>query len=323
MTPDALLSSFMKSHSNATSLRREAPFAGHALRPGAAGLLWGALGVLAFSFTLPATRLAVADLDGTIVGLGRAIVAGILAALMLAATRQKLPPRRLWFGLSVVAFGCVLGFPLFSAIALKTVPAAHGAVIVGLLPAATAVMAVLRAGERPSPAFWIASLCGLVAVLAFAVAQGAGLPQPADGLILIAVILGALGYAEGGVLARELGAWQVISWALVLSAPMLIPVVALRIDEVGLAAGLTAWLGFAYVSVVSMFLGFFAWYRGLAIGGVARVGQIQLIQPILTLLWSALLLGEQVTPATVIAALAVLASVALTQRTRVGRKRGG
>jgi drug/metabolite transporter (DMT)-like permease len=282
-------------------------------------MLWGALGVLAFSFTLPATRMAVAEIDGTVVGLGRAIVAGILAVLMLAVTRQKIPPRRLWGRLGIVAFGCVLGFPLFSAIALKTVPAAHGAVIVGLLPAATAVMAVLRAGERPSPAFWIASLCGLIAVLGFAVAQGAGMPQPADGLILIAVILGALGYAEGGVLARELGAWQVISWALVLSAPVLVPVVALRIAEVGVTAGPAAWFGFAYVSVVSMFLGFFAWYRGLAIGGVARVGQIQLIQPILTLVWSALLLGEQVTLATIVAAIAVLASVALTQRTRISR----
>jgi drug/metabolite transporter (DMT)-like permease len=310
----------MKIDSSATIRRREAPFAGHPVQSGAAGLLWGALGVLAFSFTLPATRLAVAELDGTVVGLGRAIVAGILAMLLLAATRQPIPPRRLWFGLSIVAFGCVLGFPLFSAIALKTVPAAHGAVIIGLLPAATAIMAVIRGGERPSAAFWVASLCGLVAVLFFAVAQGAGRPQIADGLILIAVILGALGYAEGGVLARELGAWQVISWALVLSAPVLVPIVAIRIAQVGVSAGPGAWFGFAYVSVVSMFLGFFAWYRGLAIGGVARVGQIQLIQPILTLLWSALLLGETVTPATVVAALAVLASVAFTQRTRVGRK---
>lgn len=187
---------------------------------------WGALGVLGFSFTLPATRLAVSELDGTVVGLGRAVVAAGLAALVLLVTRQPLPPRHLWGRLAVVALGVVFGFPLFSAWALEQVPAAHGAVIVGLLPAATAVMAALRGGERPSSGFWFASLCGLGAVLAFAAAQGAGRPQPADGLILIAVLLGALGYAEGGRLARELGGWQVISWALVLSAPVLMPVVA-------------------------------------------------------------------------------------------------
>jgi drug/metabolite transporter (DMT)-like permease len=311
----------MKIDSNATTPNRETVFAPPASLPRTtAGLVYGLVGVLAFSFTLPATRLAVADLDGTLVGLGRAIVAALLAALMLAARGEKLPSRRLWPGLALVGLGCIVGFPLFSAIALTMVPATHGAVIVGLLPAATAVMAVLRARERPSPAFWGASLCGLIAVLVFAVLQGAGQPQPADALILIAVVLGALGYAEGGVIARELGGWQVISWALVLSAPVLAPVVAWRAMQVGISAGVPAWLGFAYVSVVSMYLGFFAWYRAMAIGGVARIGQIQLVQPVLTLLWSWLLLGEAVTPATLIAALAVVASVALTQRTRVARK---
>lgn len=280
-------------------------------------MAWGALGVLAFSFTLPATRVAVGQLDGAIVGLGRAVIAAVLAIVVLLATRQPFPRRALWPSLVVVSFGVVLGFPLFSALALTMVPASHGAVIVGLLPAATAVMAVARAGERPSFAFWASTLLGLAAVMAFAAAVGAGRPQLADGLILLAVALGALGYAEGAVLSRELGGWQVICWALVLAAPFLTPVVALRIAERGLSASPAAWAGFAYVSLVSQFLGFFAWYRGLAVGGVARVGQLQLAQPVVTLLWSVLLLGERFTWPTIAAAAAVLASVLVTQRTRV------
>ncbi|HEV2550589.1 MAG TPA: DMT family transporter [Stellaceae bacterium] len=282
----------------------------------ASGALWGVVG---FSFTLPATRIAVMELDGTLVGLGRAVIAGGAAALLLAVMREPLPPRVLWGRLALVAAGVVVGFPLFSAWALKYVPAAHGAVIVGLTPAATAVMAVIRAGERPSAGFWLASLLGLVAVLIFAAVQGAGAPVPADGLILIAVALGALGYAEGGQLARTLGGWQVISWALVLSAPVLLPIVAWSAARDGLAASPLAWGCVAYVSLVSMYFAFFAWYRGLAQGGVARVGQVQLLQPVLTLLWSALLLGEQISGAMIAAAAAVLGSVALTQRSRVAR----
>ncbi|HTT69941.1 MAG TPA: DMT family transporter [Anaeromyxobacteraceae bacterium] len=305
----------MRKHDSATGSGSEA------LRPGAppsgSGLVLGALGVLAFSFTLPATRLAVADLDGAVVGLGRAVVAAALAAVTLAVRGEPFPRRAHWPRLAVVSLGVVVGFPLFSALALRNVPASHGAVIVGLLPAATAVMAALRAGERPSLAFWISSFLGLLAVLAFAAALGAGRPQAADLLIFVAVLLGALGYAEGGALSRELGGWQVISWALVLSAPVLGPVVALRAAVHGLSASPAAWVGFAYVALVSQFLGFFAWYRGLALGGVARVGQLQLAQPVLTLLWSALLLRERVTGPTVVAAAAVLLSAGLTQRARV------
>jgi drug/metabolite transporter (DMT)-like permease len=285
----------------------------------ASGALWGIIGVVGFSFTLPATRLAVMELDGTLVGLGRAVIAAAAAAILLAATREPIPPRPFWGRLAVVAAGVVVGFPLFSAWALRYVPAAHGAVIVGLTPAATAVMAVIRAGERPSAGFWLASLLGLVAVLIFAAVQGAGAPVPADGLILIAVALGALGYAEGGQLARTLGGWQVISWALVLSAPVLLPIVAWSAVRHGLAASPLAWGCVGYVSLVSMYLAFFAWYRGLAQGGVARVGQVQLLQPVLTLLWSALLLGEQISGAMIAAAAAVLGCVALTQRARIAR----
>ena len=276
----------------------------------------GALGVLAFSFTLPATRLAVHDLDATVVGLGRALVAALLAASVLALRHEPLPAARHLPSLAVVALGIVVGFPLCTSLALAYVPASHGAVIVGLVPAATAAMAVLRAGERPSVRFWIAVAAGLIAVLVFAATQGAGRPQAGDLLILLAVALAALGYAEGGALAREIGGWRVICWALLLAAPFLAPAVAWKVAEAGLHGGVDAWLGFAYVSVFSMFLGFFAWYRGLARGGVARIGQLQLAQPVLTLLWSALILGERFGAATVVAALAVLGCAGITQRFR-------
>jgi len=281
--------------------------------------------VLVFSFTLPATRLAVHDLDETVVGLGRAVVAALLAAAVLVARRERFPPAGQLWRLGVVALGVVIGFPLFTSLALAHVPASHGAVIVGLIPAATAAMAVLRAGERPSLPFWIAVLAGLVAVLVFAASQGAGRPQAGDLLILLAVGLGALGYAEGGALAREMGGWRVICWALVLSAPVLAPVVVWQAARTGLDAGLDAWLGFAYLSVFSMFLGFFAWYRGLARGGVARIGQLQLGQPVLTLLWSALILGERFGAITIAAALAVLSCAGITQRIRTAHPpdRGG
>lgn len=282
-----------------------------------AALLWGVLGVLAFSVTLPATRLAVTELDPYVVALGRAVVAAAVAAVVLTATRQRVPPRRYWWRFAIVVLGVVFGFPLPTTLALTQVPATHGAVVTGLLPAATAVMAVLRAGEKPSLGFWIAALFGLGAVLAFAAVQGAGWPQPADGLILIAVLLGGLGYAEGGALARELGGWQVISWALVMALPLLLPLTAMRIWQHGLSASPAAWSGFAYVALVSMYLGFFAWYRALAVGGVARVAQVQLIQPLLAMLWSMLLLDEKVTLPMIAAAVAVLASVALTQRARI------
>ncbi len=277
------------------------------------GLAFGFLGVLAFSLTLPATRLAVPELGSTVVGLGRALVAALLASILLLVLRERPPARRYWSGLAVVAVGVVIGFPLFSAVALQYVPAAHGAVVVGLMPAATAVMAVLRAGEHPPRAFWLAVAAGVVAVLLFAAAEGAGRPQPADALLLVAVLLAALGYAEGGRLSRDLGGWRVICWALLLAAPFLAVPVSIEIARRGLSAAPEAWLGFGYVAVFSMFLGFFAWYRGLALGGVARVGQMQLIQPVLTLIWSALLLRETVGPLTVLASLLVIGSVALTR----------
>jgi drug/metabolite transporter (DMT)-like permease len=225
----------------------------------------------------------------------------------------------------LVAAGVVVGFPLFTSLALATQTAAHGAVVISVLPAATAVFAVVRAGERPPAVFWVASAAGLVAVLAFLAVSGAvsGGVEPSDLFLLAAVALCALGYAEGGALARELGGARTICWALVMSLPVTVPVTAVVLVAHPPRAHVTGWLGFGYVTVVSMFLGFFAWYAGLARGGVARVGQLQLAQPVLTLVWSATLLGEPVAGATVGAAVLVLACVALTQRARTFRSREG
>jgi drug/metabolite transporter (DMT)-like permease len=297
----------------------QAPAAGHRAAGGGdarRALAWGLLGVLGFSFSLPATRLAVEDLDATFVGLGRALVAAALAAVLLAWRRETVPARRDLPRFAVVGLGVVVGFPIFTSLALEHTSSAHASVVVGLLPAATAAWAVARAGERPPRAFWLAAAAGLLAVFAFAATQGVDGIERADLLILAAVALGGLGYAEGGALSRRYGGWQVICWALILTAPLLAVPVTLAVSDGGLHAGATAWLGFAYVAVVSMFLGFFAWYHGLALGGVARIGQVQLAQPVLTLLWAALVLGESITASMVVAALVVLACVVATQRTR-------
>lgn len=280
------------------------------------GIAFGLAGVLAFSLTLPATRAAVPELGGTFVGLGRALVAAFLAAILLFSRGERLPERRHWPALAKVALGVVVGFPWLSALALRSVPASHGAILVGFLPAATAAAAVLRGHERVTQGFWLSCGVGAATVAVFAATEGAGRPQIGDLLLLGAVALAALGYAEGGHLSREIGGWRVICWALLLSVPFLLLPVAFSLPRTGLSASWTAWLGFGYASVFSMFLGFFAWYHGMAVGGVARIGQLQLLQPVLTLLWAVLLLGEPVASRTVAAAFLVIASAAVTQRTR-------
>ncbi len=278
------------------------------------GLIYGLLGVASFSLTLPATRIAVAGLDPVFVGLGRAVIAAALAAVVLVVTRTPWPGRRLLPRLACVAAGVVVGFPLFSALAMRYVPASHGAVIIGILPLATALAGAWLAHERPSRKFWIGAVCGSVVVVGFALWTGGGAPQPADGLLALAAIAAAVGYAEGGRLARTLGGWQVICWALVLASPFVAIPTFLVMDARLATAPTSAWVGFAYVSVVSMFLGFVAWYRGLAAGGIAAVGQIQLLQPFLTIFASAWLLGETIEPGTFAAAAAVVASIAIGRR---------
>jgi drug/metabolite transporter (DMT)-like permease len=282
------------------------------------GSALGGLGVLAFSMSLPATQVAVADLNPWLVAVGRAVGAALLAGAYLRLVRAPRPNRTQWRRLVIVAAGVVVGFPLFTSLALTTQTAAHGAVVIAVLPAVTAVFAVLRAGERPPPMFWAASGTGLVGVLAFLVASGttAGAVEPADLFLLVAVVLCGLGYAEGGALARELGGARTICWALVVALPATLPISAVAILTEHPHAHAIAWVAFGYVTVVSMFLGFFAWYAGLARGGVAHVGQTQLAQPVLTLTWSALLLNQPVALSAIGAAVLVLTCVVVTQRTR-------
>lgn len=268
--------------------------------------------------SLPATRIAVQQLDPWFVAFGRAVGAALLAWGYLRLTGAVRPTPGQWRRLAVVALGVVVGFPLFTSLALTTQTSAHGAVVITILPAMTAVFAVLRAGERPPLLFWIASAAGMLAVLAFLATSGAlrGAFSVADLFLLAAVTLCGLGYAEGGRLARELGGARTICWALLLSLPATVPITLLAAVAHPPRADAQAWAAFGYLTGVSMFLGFFAWYAGLARGGIARVGQIQLAQPAFTLLWSALLLGETVTPASIGAAMVVLACVVLIQRTR-------
>ena len=286
------------------------------------GLWWGFVGVVAFSLTVPFTRVALGGLSPLFIGSGRAVVAACLAALALAATRQRLPNARQWARLAVVAGGVVIGFPLLTSFALTTSSASHGAVVIALLPAATAVMAVLRARESPARAFWVFAVLGAVAAVVFAAIQSGGLGGVhwSDLLLFGAVIAAAVGYAEGGMLSRELGSWQTVSWALVLAAPLMISLTAVSIVQQPPTASAAEWAAFGYLGVVSMFLGFFAWYRGLAIGPMARVSQIQLVQPVLTILWAALILGESLTWPTIAGGAAVILCAGLAVRTRLNPK---
>ncbi|HEY9389908.1 MAG TPA: DMT family transporter [Mycobacteriales bacterium] len=283
---------------------------------------YGLIGVVAFSGTLPATRLALPAFGPVTVGLGRAVLAAVVAGAVLLACRAPWPARNQWWRLGVVALGVVVGFPILSAFALEVVGASHGAILVGLMPVATAVVAVVRIHERQGLLFWVASLAGTAMVIGFALASGAGSLRPADLLLLGAVLSAAIGYADGAILTRVMPGWQVISWALVLSLPVLVPICA-----VGLlvhppdSPGVSAWAGLGYVALFSMFLGFLAWYHAMAHGGVARMGQLQLVQPIFTLLWAAMLLGEHFGVGTVLAALGVLACTAATQRVGSPRPR--
>ena len=284
------------------------------------GMLLGLTGVVIFSLTLPFTRLAVRELDPLFLTLGRALGAAVLAGGWLRVRRAALPDRTALWPLIIVALGCVLGFPLLSSIAMRSVPASHGAVLAGLLPLATALYAALRGYERPSKGFWLVALLGTGLVLVFALSQGGGALQRADLLMFGAVVAAAAGYAEGGRLARRLGGQEVICWALVLAAvPAAVLLLTLEGDQLGrlATAGLASWLAFGYITVFSMFIGFFFWYRGLALGGVAKVGQVQLLQPFLSLAGAAVLLGETLTPANVGFALAVIATVALGRHMQV------
>ncbi|RZL80523.1 MAG: DMT family transporter [Rhodococcus sp. (in: high G+C Gram-positive bacteria)] len=294
------------------------------LSPSRAGLWWGLLGVAAFSFTVPFTRVAVGGLSPLFIGSGRAVIAAVLAAAALTLTRQCVPRGAQWVRLAVVAGGVVVGFPLLTSFALTTAPASHGAVVIALLPAATAVTTAVRGKEHPPLSFWIMAGVGALASVVFASIQGGGIGQLhwSDLLLFGAVAAAAVGYAEGGLLARELGAWQTVSWALMVAAPLMIALTVISAIRQPPTGSPIEWAAFAYLGVVSMFLGFFAWYRGLAIGPMAQVSQVQLVQPVLTISWAALLLREQLTWATVLGGLAVVVCAGIAVRGRFAPVRG-
>lgn len=274
------------------------------------GWLNGFIGVVIFSGSLPATRLAVMDFDPAFLTAARAAVAGLLALAVLWAGKAQRPSADGVASLGIVALGVVIGFPLLTALALQHVTSAHSIVFIGLLPLATAIFAVLRGGERPRPMFWLLACLGSSLVAGFAIAQGGSASVRGDAFIVIAIIICGLGYAEGGRLSRTMGGWQVISWALVLSLPVMLPMCLFTMPASFHDVGTRAWLGLVYVSLFSMFFGFIFWYRGLAQGGIAAVGQLQLLQPFFGLGLSATLLNEPVTSLMVAVTVAVVICVA-------------
>ncbi len=278
------------------------------------GWLCGLAGVLIFSGSLPATRLAVLGLDPLFLTGARATLAGALGALLLVLFRAARPERREVWPLVIVALGVVVGFPLLTALALRHVSSAHAIVFVGLLPLSTALFGVLRAGERPQPVFWLFSALGSAAVVAFALRHGADASPIGDALMLAAIVVCGLGYAEGARLSRRLGGWQVICWALVISLPVMAPLAWWLMPASFAAVSAASWWGLAYVSLFSMLIGFVFWYRGLALGGIAGVGQLQLLQPFFGFVLAALLLHEAVPPAMIAVTAVVIGCVAGARR---------
>ncbi len=278
------------------------------------GWINGFIGVVIFSGSLPATRLAVMEFEPVFLTMARAAIAAVLALMLLWLFKEKRPARRLWGPLAIVALGVVIGFPLLTALALQYVTSAHSIVFIGLLPLATAVFGVLRGGERPRPVFWLFSILGSVLVMGYAVAQGLSAAPAGDVLMLLAVLVCGLGYAEGAKLSRSLGGWQVICWALVLSLPAVAPSSLLLAPSTFTGISLAAWLSLGYVALFSMLIGFVFWYRGLAQGGIAAVGQLQLLQPFFGLALAAGLLHEQVSLGMLLVTLAVIGCVAGAKR---------
>ena len=276
------------------------------------GLWLGLLGVVIFAMTLPMTRLAVGpasdpQLPPIFVTAGRAALAGLLSVAYLLATGARRPQRNQLPAFAICALGTVVGFPLFLSLALRHVDAMHAAVISGVLPLATAAVAAVSFRQRPSPGFWVCAVLGCTLVLAFAAYRGSGRLRAADGLLLLSVMSAAIGYVAGARLSAQMRAEQVICWVLVLSLPFTVPVMLVNLPEAPVRT--SAWGGFAYVTMFSMWLGFFAWYRGLALGGTVRVSQVQLVQPFLALLFAVPVLGERLDVTTVMFSLAVIAIV--------------
>jgi len=260
------------------------------------GWINGIIGVLIFSGSLPATKVAILDFSPVFLTAARAGIAGILGLAILLIYKEKRPGKQHIYPLIIVSLGVVLGYPLLSALALQHVSSAHSMVFVGMLPLSTAIFGVLRGTERPHPAFWLFSILGSLLVIGYALTRGASGSATGNILMLLAIIVCGLGYAEGAKLSRVLGGWQVICWALVLSLPFMTVIAGFTTPPSFSGIRLASWTSLAYISVFSMLVGFIFWYRGLALGGIAAVGQLQLLQPFFGLALAAFLLHEPVGP---------------------------
>jgi drug/metabolite transporter (DMT)-like permease len=280
------------------------------------GLLLGFVGMAIFGGTLPATRIAVSAIDPIALTSLRTVIAGLCSLALLLVLRRPLPPRALWPQL-VIAMLCVaVLFPLLMSMGMQTVDASHGGVVLGILPIATALVAVTITHERPRPLFWIASIAGAALVIAFALRQGGGTLSSGDLLLFASVVVSAIGYAFSGRLTSQMPGWEVISWVLVIALPVSIPAAALTIPADLTHIALKPWLGLLYVALFSQWIGFFAWNAGMAMGGIARVSQIQLLQPFITFALASLFNGETITLQILLFASAVVATVAISTRTR-------
>lgn len=279
-----------------------------------AGWINGAIGALIFSGSMPATKIAVKDFSPVFLTVARASIAGILALLLLLIFKEKFPTRKQFFSLAIVALGVVVGYPLLSGLAMRYLTSAHGIIFVGILPLTTAIFAVLRGGERPRPLFWLFSIIGSSLVIGFAIAQGIEASPIGDMLMLTAVIICGLGYAEGAKLSKTLGGWQVISWALVLALPAMVPVMIVLLPPTFEGISTPAWISLVYVSLFSMLIGFVFWYRGLAQGGIAAVGQLQLVQPFLGFVLASGLLHETISIGMIAVSVGVILCVAASKK---------
>jgi drug/metabolite transporter (DMT)-like permease len=285
------------------------------------GMLLGLLAVCLFSLTLPVTRLALESFHPIFIATGRALLAAMLAGIYLVTGRHRLPNRQEFKYLLLVVMGVGIGFPVCTALAMQQVDASHGGVLLGIMPLITAACGTLLFKERPTLGFWIMALVGSALVIIFSLMRGNGSLHWADLSLLIAVITGSIAYATGGHLSKSLGGLQVISWALILTTPFLIAPVLYFAPAAWSTVTPSAWAGFLYAALISQFLGFLPWFRGLALGGIARVGQTQLIQPFITIMASAWLLGEKIDLMTVGFALAVFAAVATGRAFNIQRKK--